>query len=67
MTILEVLTYVGNMPAAVIPLSISAYFTICIFIDMIKIRALNQKIEVELSSDVELIFDLNGNFLRLDD
>lgn len=27
----------------------------------------NQKIEVELSSDVELIFDLNGNFLRLDD
>jgi len=27
----------------------------------------NQKIEVELSSDIELIFDLNGNFLRLDD
>ena len=27
----------------------------------------NQKIEVELSSDTELIFDLNGNFLRLDD
>lgn len=27
----------------------------------------NQKIEVELSSGIELIFDLNGNFLRLDD
>jgi hypothetical protein len=27
----------------------------------------NQKIEVELSSDIELIFDLNGNFLRQDD
>ncbi|MGB1449352.1 MAG: PepSY-like domain-containing protein [Flavobacteriaceae bacterium] len=27
----------------------------------------NQKIEVELSSDIELIFDLNGNFIRLDD
>lgn len=27
----------------------------------------NQKIEVELSSGIELIFDLKGNFLRLDD
>ena len=27
----------------------------------------NQEIEIELSSDIELIFDLNGNFLRLDD
>lgn len=27
----------------------------------------NQKIEVELSRGIELIFDLNGNFLRLDD
>ena len=27
----------------------------------------NQKIEVELYSDIELIFDLNGNFVRLDD
>jgi len=27
----------------------------------------NQKIEVELSSGIELIFDINGNFVRLDD
>lgn len=27
----------------------------------------NQEIEIELSSDIELIFDLNGNFLGLDD
>ena len=32
-----------------------------------KVEIENQKIEVELSSGIELIFDINGNFVRLDD
>lgn len=33
---------------------------------IVEVEVENQKIEIELSNDVELIFDLNGNFLKLD-
>lgn len=33
---------------------------------IVEVEVENQEIEIELSNDVELIFDLNGNFLKLD-
>ena len=34
---------------------------------VVEVEIESQKIEIELSNNIELIFDLNGNFLRLDD
>ena len=34
---------------------------------LVEVEIESQKIEIELSNNIELIFDLNGNFLRLDD
>lgn len=34
---------------------------------VVEVEVENQKIEIKLNNGIELIFDLNGNFLRLDD
>lgn len=60
-------------PLSSSPLSISIQEKIIAYINtnypnfsIVEIEIENQKIEVELSNDIELIFDMNGNFLWLD-
>ena len=56
------------VPAAIIPAAITQYvkaqFPNC---SIVKIEKKYSGYEVELNTDVELKFDKNGNFIRLDD
>lgn len=64
----EVKCIMGKVPAKIIPASISKYVSQYFSeTDIIKIKKERRGYEVELRNDIELEFDLNGNFIKMDD
>ncbi len=64
----EVKCIIGKVPAKIIPASISKYVAQYFSgTDIIKIKKDRRGYEVELRNDIELEFDLKGNFVKMDD
>lgn len=64
----EVKCVIGKVPAKIIPVSISKYISQYFNgTDIIKIKKDRRGYEVELRNEIELEFDLNGNFVKMDD
>ena len=64
----EVKCIIGKVPAKIIPASISKYISQYFNgTDIIKIKKDRRGYEVELRNEIELEFDLNGNFVKMDD
>ena len=64
----EVKCIIGKVPAKIIPASISKYISQYFNgTDIIKIKKNRRGYEVELRNEIELEFDLNGNFVKMDD
>lgn len=64
----EVKCVIGKVPAKIIPASISKYISQYFNgTDIIKIKKDRRGYEVELRNEIELEFDLNGNFVKMDD
>lgn len=64
----EVKCVMGKVPAKIIPANINKYISEYFSeIDIIKIQKKRRGYEVELRNEIELEFDLNGNFVKMDD